>query len=103
MPVELFIVVNLILILVVLFLVFDTIKRIKGKFNRGWKILFFAFSMFFILEVIELLDKLRFIEGELVEEVLEAVFLGAIVISVIIINQKVREVTDHHKKKYREK
>lgn len=98
MPIEMFIVVNLILILVVLFLVFDTIKRIKGKFNRGWRVLFFAFSMFFILEVIELLDELRFLEGGLAEEVLETAFLGALIVSVIIINRKVREVTDYHKK-----
>jgi len=94
-----FIVVSLILILAVLFVVFDTIKRIKRKFNRGWRVLFLAFSLFFILKFIELLDELNFLKRGLMEEILELIFIVVILASVVIINKRVREVTDHHKKK----
>lgn len=95
--------VNLTLILIVLFIVFDTIKRIKGTFNRGWKVLFFAFSLLFILELLEVLGKLFFFSedlGETVGELFQIVFYVALIISVAIINKKVKEVNhDNNKKK----
>lgn len=105
MPAETLNFINLILILVVLFIVFDTIKRIKGTFNRGWKALFFAFSLLFVLELAETLGILFSIDvelGEVLGEILQIIFYAAIIISVAVINRKVRELTDHHlKKKYR--
>ena len=92
-------VIVLILILIILFVVFDTIKRVKGKFNRGWKVLFLAISLFFVVGFIELLDELRYIEGEFLAELLEVISVVIVLASVVIINRKVREVTDHHKKK----
>ena len=98
MPIE-FIAINLILILAVLFIVFDTIKRIKGKFNRGCRVLFLGFFLLFILNFIELLDKLNFLRGVWLGEILEVIFIVAILVSVVIINKKVREVSNHHKKR----
>ena len=107
MPIELFelsIVVILIATLVILYVIFDTIKRVKGQFHRGWRVLFMAMAMFFVVEVIELLEALNYIEGGLFEEILEIIFVLIILFSVVIINKKVKEVHDGHKKlKYRAK
>lgn len=85
------VVIILITTLIILFVVFDTIKRIKGQFHRGWKVLFIAMSMFFVLEFVELLDVLGYIETELLEEALEIIFVITIFLSVLIINKKIKE------------
>ncbi len=89
----------LIFTLAILFAVFDTIKRIKGRFNQGWKVLFFAFSVFFLLEFMALLNALNLIQSKLLIQGLGLIFVVVMLVSVIIINKKVREVADHHKKK----
>jgi len=85
----------LILILIILLVVFDTLKRVKGQFNKGWKALFLAFSLYFILEFLEHVLKMP----EIVREFLEVAFLLIVLITVVIIDKKVRELPDGHKKK----
>ena len=87
----------LILILIILLVVFDTLKRVKGQFNKGWKALFLAFSLYFILEFME--HVLKVPKNEIVGEFLEVAFLLIVLITVVIIDKKVRELPDGHKKK----
>ena len=92
------VVVILLITLIILFVVFDTIKRIKGQFHRGWRVLFIAMSMFFVIELIELLGVLGYIEAELFGEVLEIIFIIVLFLSVLIINKKIKESHDGKKK-----
>lgn len=107
MAIEIFELAVLIVILVtlaILYIIYDIIHRTKGTFNRGWKVLFVAILMFLGLEILELLDALGYVSGALFGEVLEIIFILIILFSVVIINSKVREVRDGHKKlKYRAK
>lgn len=92
---------ELILTLTILFVVFDTIKRTKGKFNRGWKVLFLAFSLFFIFNVIENLSELYNlgVKVKLMNNILEVLFVMVMLVTVVIVNKKVKEVSYHEKKK----
>ena len=103
--IELLMGIVVILILATLFVLFDTIKRIKGTFNRGWKVLFFAFSLFVVIQFVAILVHLGLLRGGLLlREILKVVTFIAILVSVIIINKKVKEVHDGQKKiKYRAK
>ena len=94
-----FIVAALIFTLAVLFVVFDTIKRIKGKFNQGWKTLFFGFSVFFAFQFMYLLRKLYFVNIELAMEILKVIFVTTMLVSFAIINKKVREFPRWYQKK----
>ncbi|MBI2134828.1 hypothetical protein HYU09_02480 [Candidatus Woesearchaeota archaeon] len=102
MPIE-FIIIRMVILLVLLFVIFDTIRRVKGKFNQGWKIMFLAFSLYFILMTVALLTSLELISpGMLLFDVLDTTFLAVILATAVIINRKVKEVHDGHKKvKYR--
>jgi len=86
------VVIILFITLIILFVVFDTIKRIKGQFHRGWKVLFIAVSMFFVLEFVELLEVLGYIKTGLFEESLEIIFVIILFMSVLIINKKIKEI-----------
>lgn len=92
------VVIILIITLVILSVVFDTIKRVKGQFNRGWKVLFLAMSMFFVVEFVELIGVLGYAEAELFEEILEIVFVAILFLSVLIISKKIKEIKDGKKK-----
>ena len=85
--------------LAILYTIFDTISRVKGKFNKGWNVLFVAMLMLFLVELIELLDVLNYLEGYVFAEILETIFILVILFSVLIINNKVKEVHDGIKKK----
>lgn len=85
--------------LAILYVIFDTIHRVKGQFNKGWKVLFAAMLMFFLTKFIELLDVLNYLGGKLFAEILKIIFVLVILFSVLIINNKVKEVYDGHKKR----
>ena len=95
----LFVTIVIFMTLVILYVIFDTIHRVKGQFNKGWKVLFVAMLMFFLVKLIELLEVLNYLEGELFSEILEIIFVLVILFSVLIINNKVKEVYDGRKKK----
>ena len=96
---EIIIVVILALTLAILFAVFDTIKRTRGTFNRGWKVLFFAFSLFFAFEFLDHLTNLHIIGSEFkpFEETLEVIFLAVILFVVVVANKKIRKSIVHKK------
>ena len=91
----------LIVILIILFIVFDTIKRTKGRFNLGSKAMFIAFSLLFILEILGHFSILRSLikNFELLDELLEGIFVTVMLVTVFIINQKVKKVNHGNKKK----
>ena len=60
--------------------------------------LFIAMLMFLLVELIEVLDVLNYLEGELFTEILEIIFVLVILFSVLIINNKVKEVHDSKRK-----
>jgi len=95
----LFVTIVIFVTLAILYVIFDIIHRVKGQFNKGWKVLFAAMLMFLLVELIELLDILNYLEGELFTEILEIIFVLIILFSVLIINNKVREVHDGKKKR----
>ena len=87
----------LIVNLAVLFIVFDTIKRTKGKFNQGLKVLFFAFSFFFLIEIYDHLTSYMGIRNEVIHEMLELIFMIVILLTLLKINNKVKEVNHNNK------
>lgn len=91
----------LIVTLIILYMIFDTIIRTKGKFNLGSKAMFIAFSLFFILEVLGHFSILHSLikNFELLDELLEGIFVTVMLVTVYIINQKVKEVNHGNNKK----
>lgn len=93
--------VELLGVLIILYVTFDTIKRTRGSFNHGLKALFFGFSLLFVLEVLEHFSILNslFTNFELLDELMELIFVVIMFATVLIINNKVKEIHDGKKKR----
>ena len=93
MPYSIFInVVNFALSLVVLFMVFDTIKRTKNDFSKALKFLFFVFLTFSLVVLLTLLGELNLFRAEVPVDITRLIFVILSLISIRIINRKVKEV-----------
>src|SRR3989338_7281996 len=93
MPYSIFInVINFALSLVVLFIVFDTIKRTKNDFSKALKFLFFVFLTFSLVVLLTLLGELGLFRAEVPVDITRLAFIILSLISIRIINRKVKEV-----------